>query len=138
MSNMITRQAIIEWREIAPWILPVQVEQDLIIGRALIELFSDEFLKNRLAFRGGTSIHRLFMSPALRYSEDIDLVQTSAESIGPVIDKIREVLIFLGIPTVKQKKNNKYKTDIFFFIDFRFKDFYIHSFHSLSYSWTDE
>ncbi|MEX2567812.1 MAG: nucleotidyl transferase AbiEii/AbiGii toxin family protein [Cyclobacteriaceae bacterium] len=46
-----------------------QVEQDLITSRALVELFSDDFLRENLAFRGGTALHKLFLNPAPRYSE---------------------------------------------------------------------
>ena len=59
-----------------------QVEQDLIISRALCDLFASERLRGRIAFRGGTAIHKLLFSQPLRYSEDIDLVQTRAELIG--------------------------------------------------------
>jgi predicted nucleotidyltransferase component of viral defense system len=74
-----------------------QVEQDLIISRALCAIFSDEYLSSRLAFRGGTALHRIYISPPSRYSEDIDLVQTVAEPIGKVFDKLREVLAFRRI-----------------------------------------
>lgn len=103
---MITRQAIIEWAETAPWMDMRQVEQDLIIARSLTEIFRDEFLASHLAFRGGTALHRLFMKPPVRYSEDIDLVQTTQEPIGPVLNKLREALSFLGKPTIKQKTSN--------------------------------
>jgi len=99
---MISRADIVAWRAQAPWPLNEQVEQDLVIGRALVEIYSDAFLGERLAFRGGTALHKLFLTPAARYSEDIDLVQLKAEPIGPVIDKIRERLAFLGKANVKQ------------------------------------
>jgi predicted nucleotidyltransferase component of viral defense system len=41
-----------------------------------------------------------------KYSEDIDLVQIMPENVGAILDKLREVLSFLGKPVVKQKKNN--------------------------------
>ena len=82
------------------------MEQDLIIERALVEIYSDPFLKERLAFRGGTALHKLHLSPAVRYSEDIDLVQIKAEPFGPIIDKIRERISFLDKPTIKQKQHN--------------------------------
>jgi predicted nucleotidyltransferase component of viral defense system len=104
--RLIIRQAIIEWTAIAPWADMRQVEQDLIIGRALTEIFCDNFLSSRLAFRGGTALHRLYLAPPIRYSEDIDLVQTIQEPIGPVLNKLREILNFLGKPIVKQKTNN--------------------------------
>jgi predicted nucleotidyltransferase component of viral defense system len=103
---MITRQAIIEWQENAPWLDMRQVEQDLIISRALIAIYSDEFLASRLAFRGGTALHRLYFAPQARYSEDIDLVQTVEEPIGPLLDSLRNSLGFLGNSAIQQKKNN--------------------------------
>ncbi|SZD73229.1 Nucleotidyl transferase of uncharacterised function (DUF1814) [Candidatus Ornithobacterium hominis] len=59
-----------------------------------------------MAFRGGTALHKLYLSPQPRYSEDIDLVQIKAEPIKETIDRLREVLSFLGEPYVRQKRNN--------------------------------
>jgi predicted nucleotidyltransferase component of viral defense system len=84
------------WREHAPWPNPAQVEQDLIICRALSDLFSSAALAGKIAFRGGTAIHKLLFKQPLRYSEGIDLVQTQAEPIGPTVDAIREALAWLG------------------------------------------
>lgn len=103
---MIPQSYITAWRKQAPWQENYQVEQDLIIQRALIALFKDEFIKERLAFRGGTALHKLFLFPAARYSEDIDLVQVKAEPFGAIIDRIREQLSFLGKPRIKQKEHN--------------------------------
>jgi len=103
---MIPQSYITAWRKQAPWQENYQVEQDLIIQRALIALFNDEFIRERLAFRGGTALHKLFLAPAARYSEDIDLVQVKAEPFGAIIDRIREQLLFLGKPRVKQKEHN--------------------------------
>jgi predicted nucleotidyltransferase component of viral defense system len=104
---MIPVSAIEEWRNKVPWQTNEQVEQDLIICRALTEIFKDEFLAENLAFRGGTALHKLYLSPQPRYSEDIDLVQIKAGSIKPIMDKLRdEILPFLGAHVVKQKANN--------------------------------
>ena len=51
---------------------------------AVIELFTRPVVREQLAFRGGTALHKLFLKPATRYSEDIDLVQMQAGAIGPV------------------------------------------------------
>lgn len=94
---MIPRRYIEEWREYAPWPENGQVEQDLIIERAIVEIFSDPFLNENLAFRGGTALHKLFLKPQARYSEDIDLVQIKAGPIKPILARIRVVLAsFLG------------------------------------------
>lgn len=103
---MIPQSYITAWQKQAPWQENYQVEQDLIIQRTLIALFSDELIKERLAFRGGTALHKLFLFPAARYSEDIDLVQVKAEPFGAIIDRIREQLSFLGKPRIKQKEHN--------------------------------
>ena len=103
---MIPEYAITAWRNIVPWSASEQVEQDLVICRALTEIYKDEYLSSHLAFRGGTALHKLYLSPQPRYSEDIDLVQIEPEPIKATIDKIRDVLAFLGEPKVKQKKHN--------------------------------
>lgn len=65
---MINRTAITQWNKIVPWNDNAQVEQDLIISRALVAIFSDKFLASQLAFRGGTALHKLYLSPQPRYS----------------------------------------------------------------------
>lgn len=104
---MIPRRYIDEWREFAPWPENNQVEQDLVISRALVEIFSDSFLKEHLAFRGGTALHKLYLEPPVRYSEDIDLVQIKEGPIKPILERLREALKFLGTKrTVNQKAHN--------------------------------
>lgn len=103
---MIPQAYITEWSNQVPWQTNEQVEQDLVICRALVEIFSDEFLAKSLAFRGGTALHKLYLSPQPRYSEDIDLVQITAEPFGIIADRLREKLVFLGEPKIKQKENN--------------------------------
>jgi predicted nucleotidyltransferase component of viral defense system len=90
--TMIPKAHILEWAAKTPWPEEQQVEQDLLICRALVSIFSDDFLRSRLAFRGGTALNKLFFSGSYRYSEDIDLVQTTPEPIGPTIDALRNVL----------------------------------------------
>lgn len=85
-----------EWSAEAPWPDSRQVEQDLIICRALSDLFNFPALKGKIAFRGGTAIHKLLFKQPLRYSEDIDLVQTRPEKIGATVDAIRDALAWLG------------------------------------------
>lgn len=102
---MIPKDFITEWRAHAPWVTDRQVEQDLVISRALIELFSRPTIASALAFRGGTALYKLHLRPAARYSEDLDLVQTQEGGIGPVLDAIHEALDgWLGKPKWKQSE----------------------------------
>ena len=103
---MINRAAITAWRDEVPWRYNEQVEQDLIVCRALVAIFGDEFLASQLAFRGGTALHKLYLQPQPRYSEDIDLVQIKAGPIKPTLARLGEVLSFLGKPYTKQKRYN--------------------------------
>ena len=89
---MIPAQNIVAWGNVVPWADQRQVEQDLIISRALVEIFSDDMLRDALRFRGGTALNKLHFPKPLRYSEDIDLVRTSAGPIGPLLDQLRVVL----------------------------------------------
>ena len=45
---MIKEGYIREWNEFVPWKDPMMVEQDLIICRALVSIFSDDFLRENL------------------------------------------------------------------------------------------
>src|SRR5438045_1585780 len=76
---MIPTRYITQWRAYAPWLFERQIEQDLIISRALVELFNDPLIAESIAFRGGTALYKLFVNNPARYSEDIDLVQLRVE-----------------------------------------------------------
>lgn len=89
---MIPLAYINEWRDFAPWDAQTMVEQDLIISRIVVGIFSDPFLHHALIFRGGTALNKLCFPRPLRYSEDVDLVQREAGPIGPVFDAVRRVL----------------------------------------------
>jgi predicted nucleotidyltransferase component of viral defense system len=104
---MIPQADILAWRTVHPWVTNAQVEQDLIISRAMVDLFAHPDLKGRLAMRGGTAMHKLYLAPATRYSEDIDLVQTQAGPIGEVLNAMRVVLDpWLGEPSWERKAND--------------------------------
>lgn len=99
---MIPRALVTEWRAKAPWPADAQVEQDLVLSRALVEIFSSPLVARALAFRGGTALHKLVLPQPGRYSEDIDLVQVEPGAIGPALDGLRERLDpWLGEPKRK-------------------------------------
>ncbi len=101
---MIPLDFITAWRAVAPWPDDAMVEQDLVISRALVAIYGSPELARRLAFRGGTALHKLHLSPASRYSEDIDLVQVEPGPIGDVLDGLRGALDpWLGEPRRKFK-----------------------------------
>ena len=58
---MIPQANITAWRAVAPWADDAQVEQDLVLTRAVIELFSDPDLSQSFALRGGTALHKLML-----------------------------------------------------------------------------
>ncbi|MBI2792839.1 MAG: nucleotidyl transferase AbiEii/AbiGii toxin family protein [Gammaproteobacteria bacterium] len=99
---MIPESFIESWRINAQWQTILQVEQDLVLSRALIDLYNDPHIKDVLVFRGGTALNKLFLQPSARYSEDIDFVQKNPEPIGQTIDSIRNILQpWLGEPKRK-------------------------------------
>lgn len=100
---MIPRANINAWRKVAPWPDSGQVEQDLVISRALVEMYNQPEIAKGLIFRGGTALHKIYFDPAGRYSEDIDLVQRDAGPIGGLVTVIRNVLDhWLGSPSTKR------------------------------------
>src|SRR5665647_187586 len=88
--SVIPKADIVAWRQFAPWVNDAQVEQDLIISRAIVAIFQNPVLAERLAFRGGTALHKLYFDIPRRYSEDIDLVQITPAPIGQVIDTLQQ------------------------------------------------
>jgi len=100
---VIPRANITAWRAVAPWPSNEQVEQDLVLSRALVTLFGRKAVADRVVLRGGTALHKLFFTVASRYSEDIDLVQSGAEPIGELVDAVRGLLDpWLGNPRRRQ------------------------------------
>jgi hypothetical protein len=60
---MIPRDFITEWRAHAPWVQDLQVEQDLVMSRALAMIFAAPMIMESVAFRGGTALYKLHMRP---------------------------------------------------------------------------
>lgn len=90
--NPVTRRDVLAHQSVVPWPGLHQVEQDLLLCRAMAALFSDPFLKGQIAMRGGTLLHKVHLAPASRYSEDIDLVVFGDRPEGHVNRAIRRVL----------------------------------------------
>jgi hypothetical protein len=87
---MIPTMNIVAWGRTVPWVEPRQVEQDLVIARTLVEIFSDDFLRKELRFRGGTALNKLHFSKPFRYSEDIDLTRTTVPFPARALRKQRQ------------------------------------------------
>ena len=95
----ITRQDILAHQAIVPWAAQSQVEQDLLLCRAMVALFDDPFLSTQIAMRGGTLLHKVHLAPPARYSEDIDLVAVGTRPAEHIRRAIRRVLTdVLGTP----------------------------------------
>ena len=100
---MIPQDYITAWNGVVPWTSQRQVEQDLIISLSIVAIFSDPFLRDELRFRGGTALNKLHFPKPLRYSEDIDLVRTTAGPIRPLLEHLQDVLDpWLGKPRFDQ------------------------------------
>ena len=106
---MLPKAYIDQWKHYSTWQQNEFVEQDLILSKLLIDLFSSKLISEKLAFRGGTALHKLFLKIPYRYSEDLDFVQIKAGDIGTILTELRKT-IRLTIPTTpkytKSKNNN--------------------------------
>jgi len=85
---VIDRPALIAWRSRAPWPNPLQVEQDLLLSRLMIEIAHDDVLGPELTLRGGTCLHKLHLPQPLRYSEDLDYVRAARSGIKPYTEAL--------------------------------------------------
>jgi predicted nucleotidyltransferase component of viral defense system len=60
-------------------VLEVVVEKDYVLDWILWGMFQNEYLKNKLVFKGGTAIHKMYFTD-WRFSEDLDF--TTVTQIG--------------------------------------------------------
>ena len=93
---MITYDTVNAWGVSHPWISREQIEQDLLLSKAICEIYSNEFLSSELIFRGGTALHKLILSKPYRYSEDLDFVRTSSGGIGNIMNELTKIGIHNG------------------------------------------
>jgi predicted nucleotidyltransferase component of viral defense system len=99
MITQITRRDVIAHQSVVPWPSRIQVEQDLLLCRAMVALFEDGFLQGQIAMRGGTLLHKVHLAPPARYSEDIDLVVVGDRPEGHIRKALNRVLSgVLGTP----------------------------------------
>ncbi|MBX3195847.1 MAG: nucleotidyl transferase AbiEii/AbiGii toxin family protein [Microbacteriaceae bacterium] len=75
-----------------PWPTLEQVEQDLLLSRAICAIASHEYLGEELVFRGGTALHKLHLPQPFRYSEDLDYVRRTGSGIA----RLTRALTHLG------------------------------------------
>jgi hypothetical protein len=97
---VITEAELAHWRTMVPWIPDVQVEQDLVLSRLIVEFARHPLLGNELVFRGGTCFHKLWLDRPWRYSEDLDYVRRTDGGIGEIFDAIRTVAANVGFEKI--------------------------------------
>jgi predicted nucleotidyltransferase component of viral defense system len=88
----LTRRDVLVHQATVPWPSQLQVEQDLLLCRAMAALFTDAFLHTQVAMRGGTLLHKVHLAPPARYSEDIDLVVFGERPEDHIRRALRRVL----------------------------------------------
>jgi predicted nucleotidyltransferase component of viral defense system len=93
---MIPANAVTAWGTTHAWPTREQVEQDLLLSRAICAIASDDYLSQELVFRGGTALHKLHLDNPYRYSEDLDYVRSSASGIGPLTQSLTRLGTELG------------------------------------------
>lgn len=93
---MIPANAITAWGAQRPWPTPEQIEQDLLLSRAICAIADDEYLGEELVFRGGTALHKLHLEQPFRYSEDLDYVRRTAGGIVPLTQALTRLGESLG------------------------------------------
>jgi hypothetical protein len=80
---MIPMMNIIAWGNVVPWTEQRQIEQDLIISRAIVDLFADPSLREPLRFRGGTALNKLHFPDNPWFTGAAEIPTFSREDHGP-------------------------------------------------------
>lgn len=94
---MIPAPSITAWATTRPWPSRPAIEQDLLLARTVVAIYEHPYLRDELAFRGGTCLHQVHLPVPRRYSEDLDFVRRTRTGIGAVLDGLREVADQVGL-----------------------------------------
>lgn len=94
---MIPQAALDGWAQHAPWHSPLDIEQDLVLSRMITDIANHALLGEELAFRGGTSLHKLHLPSPWRYSNDLDYVRTTTGPVGDIMEAVRETALGMGL-----------------------------------------
>ena len=93
---MIPANAVTSWGVDHRWPTREQVEQDLLLSRAICAIADEPYLASELVFRGGTALHKLHLERPYRYSEDLDYVRSTATGIAPLTQALTRLGQDLG------------------------------------------
>lgn len=93
---MIPYDAVTAWARTHPWPTREQIEQDLLLSRAICAIAADDYLGEELVFRGGTALHKLHLTRPLRYSEDLDYVRSTPSGIAQLTASLTQLGNALG------------------------------------------
>lgn len=93
---MVPLGVVTAWSTDHPWPTNRQVEQDLLLSRAICAIADDAYLGAELVFRGGTAFHKIHLDSARRYSEDLDYIRSSAGGIGELTHALTDLGESLG------------------------------------------
>lgn len=88
---MITTEAFDQWRRVVPWTSPHEIEQDLVLARLIAEVSQHPVVGDSLALKGGTCLHKLWLSEPWRYSEDLDYDICGDVSLDDVKSAMAEI-----------------------------------------------
>ncbi|MCY4174835.1 MAG: nucleotidyl transferase AbiEii/AbiGii toxin family protein [Acidimicrobiaceae bacterium] len=84
------------WRTVIPWSDPLEIEQDLVLARLMVDVAQHEALQGKLAFKGGTCLHKLWMPEPWRYSEDLDYTSIGDVEPGVLYAAFKEIGLHAG------------------------------------------
>lgn len=102
---MIPPKALDQWSETVAWTSRHQIEQDLVLTRLATEVASHPVLCDKLSLKGGTSLHKLWLSVPWRYSEDLDYNRIVASDPLEIIHSLREIASDIGFSDTTFKQN---------------------------------
>jgi len=88
---MIPYNTVTAWGVTHPWATREQIEQDMLLSKAMCDIFNHPTLSEELVFRGGTALHKLILDEPYRFSEDLDFIRTHQGGIGDIMSNLTEL-----------------------------------------------
>ena len=96
------------WNKKKNFLNDQQAEKDLLIENTAVAFYTDEYLKENFAFKGGTALYKCYLQNNLRFSEDIDLNQCFNFKLDESKERIKKAFENIGFPLKKHFRDTPY------------------------------
>lgn len=102
---MISQDGLDHWNNVVAWDTNIEVEQDLILARFIVEAANDPLLSQAVVLKGGTCLNKIWLDSPWRYSEDLDYQLVHDSNIKEITKAFQEIGEKFGFSRINHDSN---------------------------------